>query len=79
MTLSRKKKAKVQEIRTSTEPRKSASPRQLEKYGRTMPLEEGQKFYAGCERQNRTHGRTRERVVEDKLQARRTAGRKRAF
>jgi hypothetical protein len=74
MTKSREHKAKIQQTATSTEPVRSVSPRQVAKYGRFLPTEVGRKFETSCVRENRTHGRTREVVVENKVKARRGAG-----
>lgn len=74
MTMERNTKAKVQAAATSTEPVRSASPRQIRAHGRFLPLALGQKFEASIARGNRTHGRTRETVVGDKIKTRRGAG-----
>lgn len=74
MTKSREHKTRIQQAATSTEPVRSASPRQIAKYGRFLPAEVGRKFETSFVRRNRTHGMTREMVVEDKIKARRGAG-----
>lgn len=75
MTMTRETKTKVQQAATSTEPVMSASPRQLLAYGRYLPAEIGRKFAILCARPNRTHNRTREIVTEQRIRARRRAGR----
>lgn len=79
MTKNREHKARIQSVRQSTEPVRAASPRQISKFGRFLPLSMGQAFAASCERGNGTHGRTREMVREERAAARRTAGRRRVF
>lgn len=79
MTVKRNTKAKIQTAATSAQPVPAVSPRQIMAYGRTLPLEMGQKFMASCERGNRTYNRTRASVIEDKMQARRTARRTRVY
>lgn len=79
MTKNREHKARIQSVRQSAEPVRAASPRQISKFGRFLPLSMGQAFAASCERGNGTHGRTRETVIEEKVRARRKAGRRRTF
>jgi hypothetical protein len=74
MTKNRETKTKVHQAATSTKPVLSQSPRERATYGRHLPLELGQKLEASAVRGNRTYGRTRDRVVADKVKARRGAG-----
>jgi hypothetical protein len=74
MTMERNTKARVQAAATSTEPVRSASPREIRAHGRFLPLDLGRKVEAAAARGNRTYGRTREMVVGDKIKARRGAG-----
>ena len=75
MTMKRDTKAKVQKAATSAERVLSQSPSERSRFGRFLPLAAGRKAAAGVVRGNRTHGRTREMVVADKVTARRAAGR----
>lgn len=74
MTMERNTKAKVQAAATSTEPVRSASPREIKAHGRFLPLAQGRRAAVSEVRENRTYGRTREMVVGDKIKARRGAG-----
>lgn len=79
MTMKRNAKSEVQNATRSLEGVRSVSPKQVAKFGKWLPLEEGRKFLVSMARNTRTHNRTRETVRSAKVEARRTAGRRRVF
>lgn len=76
MTMKRETKSKVQAAAMSTEPLKTQSPKARAQHGKFYPAGLARLIRASDERPNRTHGRTRETVVSQKLSARRTSTRR---
>ncbi len=79
MTMKRNAKTEVQNATRSLDAVRSVSPKQIAKFGKYLPLEEGRAYLVKMARDTRTHGRTRASVTEAKAAARRTAGRRRVF